>query len=284
MPISPICRCSILIVIGLLSCAFPLQQFVSSLSGSIQASRSAASNSSSTSNSQELARSDAQKVTAGEPSILFIGNSHTSFENLPQRVAQLIKRAKPEQKPYVYTHSVATLKAAASDASCLSEIDTRAWDCVVLQAQEISMSGKYIYSNAEGIEIAKRATARGAKVFFFAEWGRQGVAGETERTEQIYQEMADASGASLIPVGQTWDRVLTAQPEMSLHAADGNHQSRLGAALTALVLAAFILDQDPNSFAGIADQSTTDSQWELFCEQSSTVWQAHQNSKTANDK
>ena len=273
-----------LIVIALLFCAFPWRQFVSSLSESIHESRSTASNSSATSNSQDLAQSDVQKVTTGEPSILFIGNSHTSFESLPQRVAQLIKRAKPEQTPYVHTHSVATLKEASSDPRCLSEIDTRAWDCVVLQAQEISMSGKYIYSNAEGIEIAKRAKARGAKVFFFAEWGRQGIAGETERTEQIYQEMANAAEASLIPVGQTWDRVLTAQPEMSLHAADGNHQSRLGAALTALVLTAFILDQDPNSFAGLADPSTTDSQWGLFCEQSSTVWQAKQDSKTGNDK
>ncbi len=273
-----------LIVIATLFCAFLLKKSVSSLTENIRQTNSTADNSFSTSNSQDLAQSDAQQVTSGEPSILFIGNSHTSFHNLPQLVAQLIKRAKPEQTPYVHTHSVATLKAAAADASCLSEIDTRAWDCVVLQAQEISMSGKFIYSNSEGIEIAKRAKSRGAKVFFFAEWGRQGVAGETERTEQIYQEMADASGASLIPVGQTWDRVLTAQPEMSLHAADGNHQSRLGASLTALVLAAFILDQDPNSFAGSADPSTTDAQWRLFCEQSSSVWQAKQNSKTGTDK
>jgi hypothetical protein len=226
--------------------------------------------------SRDQAQSDERLVSEGDPSILFLGNSQTSFHSLPQLVQNAIQFRYPDRSVYVYSYSIGSLEAADSDPICNNEINTRRWDIVVLQAQQISMSGKYHYSTSEGIAFAKRALAKGARVFFYSEWGRKGIDGETERTEAIYRDMSEQSSAQLIPVGRIWQDVLTESPDLALHSFDGNHQSRLGASLTSLVIAAFILGQDPIEFLQYPDTVATSDQWTRFCKSASSVWHASQ--------
>jgi hypothetical protein len=116
---------------------------------------------------------------------------------------------------------------------------------LVLQGQKESKSGRFQYSQAEGIEVAKLGKARGATVIFFAEWGLKDLVGHGPRIEKVYQEMATAAGARVAPVGRAWDLALSARPDLLLHAADGNHQTALGAFLTACVLFGQLTDESP---------------------------------------
>jgi hypothetical protein len=106
----------------------------------------------------------------------------------------------------------------------------------VLQAQKISVSGRYEYSRQEGIDLARRAKARGMTVVFYPEWGLKGVKGDGARQERVYREMAQEADVGVAPVARAWDVALLERPELPLHAGDGNHQSALGAFLTACVL------------------------------------------------
>lgn len=180
--------------------------------------------------------SDADKVRAADVSILFVGNSHTSLHDVPGLVADLIRHHRPGQTVYTHTVMAGHLDDAASDPACREEIDDRPWQFVVLQAQRISVSGKHDYSRAEGIDLAKRAKARGATVFFYSEWGLRGKAGDGDRNERIYQEMAAEAGARVAAVNRAWDLALAERPDLPLYAPDGNHQSAVGAFLTACVL------------------------------------------------
>jgi hypothetical protein len=124
-----------------------------------------------------------------------------------------------------------------------------------LQAQKISVSGKFDYRRDDGIAFARRAKERGAKVFFFSEWGLRGDPTNGPRHEKIYREMAEQAGVDVAAVGRAWDLALAERPDLALHDFDGNHQSHLGAFLTACVLAGRLTGEDPSPLDGFPDEA-----------------------------
>lgn len=195
------------------------------------------------------AHSDPEKVRAADVSILFVGNSHTAGHDLPRLVCDMIRFRHPEKTAYWHVVSVSHLEQVAHDPTCREEIETRPWKHVVLQAQKISVSGNYNYSRTEGIDIAKLAKGRGANVLFFAEWGLWGKAGDGPRQEKVYQEMADEAGVGVAGVARAWDLALAERPDLPLYADDGNHQSAVGAFLTAAFLVARLTGESPAPLA-----------------------------------
>ena len=161
----------------------------------------------------------------------------------------MIQFRHPDKRVYSHVIGVAYLEDVVRDPRCNGEIESRPWKHVVLQAQKISASGKYDYSRKEGIDIARLAKARGAKVFFFSEWGLRGVEGDGAKQEKVYQEMARASETQVAVIGRAWDIALAERPDMPLHDSDGHHQSAVGAFLTACVLFGHITGESPASLA-----------------------------------
>lgn len=196
----------------------------------------------------KAAASDAE-IARADYSLLFVGNSHTQYHELPQLVARMIEFRHPGKKAIARCIGCAFLEDAAKNPACVEAIKSGPWKHVVLQAQKISMSGKFHYSQAEGIELAKLATDRKAKAIYFAEWGLKGVAGDGEKQAKVYREMAKESGASVAPVAKAWDLALEKEPALKLHSADGNHQSDVGAFLTASVLYGQITGESPLQLA-----------------------------------
>jgi hypothetical protein len=194
-------------------------------------------------------RSDAEKVRAADVSILFVGNSHTSSHGLPNLVCEMIRFRHPQKTTYAHVVSVSFLEETATNPACREEIESRPWKFVVLQAQKISASGKFDYSRAEGIEMAKLAKARGAAVFYFCEWGLKDRPDNGPRHEKVYREMAAAAGASVAAVNRAWDAALAGRPDLPLYEPDGNHQSETGAFLTAAYLCGKLTGENPAPLA-----------------------------------
>ena len=204
--------------------------------------------------------SDATVLAKADVRILFIGNSQTSHHNLPDLVCRMLRHARPGKTVAHHVVGVAHLDDASINPQVKAEIEFRPWTHVVLQAQKISMSGKVLYSTDVGIDLAKRAKVRGVAVSYFAEWARKGEAEERERTEAIYAGMAKEAGASVIPVGRAWDAAFAKRPDLPLHEVDGNHESAMGAYLTACVIAGRLSGIAPLQFVTVdfADLSTGD--------------------------
>jgi hypothetical protein len=193
-----------------------------------------------------------EKARTDDLSILFIGNSHTSFHDLPNLVCKMITFRRPGREVHSRVLGVNHLDDTARRPQYRQEIESQPWKYVVLQGQKISASGRFDYSRKEGIDIAKLARSRGAEVLFFSEWGLQNVEGDGARTEKIYQEMARAAGVGLVPVGRAWDLALAGRPDLPLYAPDGNHQSAVGAFLTACVLAGRLTGESPAPLAAFS--------------------------------
>jgi len=208
-------------------------------------------------------KSDLESVRAADISILFVGNSHTTHHGLPDLVEKMIQFRHPSKKVVTHVIGTAFLEDAATNQLLLDEIDSRPWKFVVLQAQKISMSGRFRYSQTEGIDLAKRAKAKGATVFYFSEWGRKDITNDAEGNEAIYREMAKAADVNVVCVGRAWDLALAERPELPLHEADGNHESADGAFLTACVLVGRLLNQSPAPLAAFPyrDMSEADRQF-----------------------
>lgn len=173
-------------------------------------------------------------VVIGAPlRVLFLGNSHTQFNDLPKLVAAL---GQARNRPINFqVFAGATLDQLHGMPQVRNAITSGRFDAVVLQGQSISMSHKYTYSNKEAIELAKVARQNGAQAYLFSEWPRRGIE-ETAYIEGIYKKIADASGAKIIPVGRVWDAVLREQRNLRLWADDGNHASPLGSCVAAFAI------------------------------------------------
>lgn len=181
--------------------------------------------------------------------VLFVGNSHTRAHDLPDLVAAMAQALRPDTRVHTHVVGVGFLDDADHNPAPGEAIEARPWTHVVLQAQRISVSGAAEYSQAAGVDLARRAKARGAAVFYFAEWGLKDDPTNGPRHERVYTEMAAEAGARVAAVGRAWDLALAARPDLPLYDPDGNHQSQTGAFLTAAVLAGRITGRCPAPLA-----------------------------------
>ncbi|MBH9551256.1 hypothetical protein [Inhella gelatinilytica] len=166
--------------------------------------------------------------------ILFLGNSHTHVNNVPELVRELFQQgggavAVQAAPDYLF------LDERLSDGRSVALLASAGWTHVVLQAQKLSSSWQFIYPTAEAQEWVRRVKERQALPVLFPEWPRAGQ-DEAGRIYAVYESIAKASPACLAPVPQAFDRVRSAWPELPLYAADGNHSSPAGALLAAFVL------------------------------------------------
>lgn len=177
--------------------------------------------------------------------LLFMGNSHTSANDLYLLVADMIRARNPGQ-------TVASVVAPGSffledhlrDPRTIELLRRQTWSFVVLQAQKYSTSGQFSYSTAEANELIRISRQQRAVPVMFPEWPRRGV-DETDRIYDLHVSIAQETPACVAPIGQAWDLALERDPTQPLHAADGNHAAPAGTFLAALVLYATITGDSP---------------------------------------
>ena len=167
--------------------------------------------------------------------ILFIGNSHTEFNDLPAMVASMLQSDGSGRRVETQRFFEGFLNDAVSDpAACKAASDPK-WDVVVLQGAMASSSHKYKYDNTNCAMIGRMARRVGSRVLYFVEWPRRNW-DESEFQMNVYRPIRNAvPGSELVPVCYAWDAILKKSPNLDLWNADGNHASPLGTYLAANV-------------------------------------------------
>lgn len=171
--------------------------------------------------------------------VLFLGNSHTSANDLPSMVMNLVESDRVRRRFNVTVRTGANLEQIAKSAEIKNLIRSGKFTDIVLQGASLSSSHKYKYSQEGAINLAKLGRAAKSKVWLFAEWPRQGWK-ETNYILGIYQEIAKSGGGEIIPICRVWDNLLRHNPKIKLWSADGNHASTLGSYTAALIIAAYL--------------------------------------------
>jgi hypothetical protein len=206
--------------------------------------------------------------TDGATRILFVGNSYTYVNDLPNRVLAIAGSIGFEPPVEVATIAFggAWLQDHAANPDTLAAIAGGGYDYVVLQEQSylpVVDPGTFI---AAVETLAAAAIDAGAEPALFETWARAegnelytgDLAGYTPATMQAalrdaYTEAATLTGAEYLPVGDTWEETLAAYPDMPLFAADGSHPSQHGTYLAACVIFAALTGASLDGAGGEPD-------------------------------
>ena len=184
--------------------------------------------------------------TGGEIALLFMGNSHTSANSLPQMVAAMVRAARPGRGVIaIEAENWMFLEERAMDLASLQLLRSRQWTFVVLQAQKYSSSGLFDYPIDGAVTLVRIARAQHATPILFPEWPRLGIP-ETQRIFDLHTSIARVEPACVPPLPQAWDAALARSPQLQLHADDGNHSAPAGAFLAALVIATTMTGMPPS--------------------------------------
>ena len=182
---------------------------------------------------------------AADITLLFMGNSHTSSNDLSRMVADMVRAGKPGRSvASVEAPGWMFLEERVHDTASINLLRSQNWSFVILQAQKYSTSGQFEYSTEEAKQLIRMSREQHAVPVMFPEWPLRGV-DETQRIYDLHVSIAQAEAACVAPIGQAWDLALARNPALTLYASDGNHSAPAGAFLAALVLYATITGLSP---------------------------------------
>ncbi len=182
--------------------------------------------------------------------VLFVGNSYTYYENLPQVVSVLSEKTGTVLLTRKVTIGGAKLSQhwrGARGLTSREEISNGNYNIVVLQEWSLGAvnekdSAEYYLGLFSGLIRDK-----GAKPFYYLTWAREKSPEQQETISKVYRETAAANGATVVPVGEAWALARTERPDFRLYNHDGSHPSELGTYLAACVFVATLTGELPES-------------------------------------
>ena len=190
-------------------------------------------------------------VQAQTTRVLFIGNSYTSVNDLPNLVSQIYTAAGETLDYSMSAPGGCTFQQHCS--ASLPYIQQGGWDYVVLQEQSqlpsfpINQFMQESYPYAQELCSLIRQYNPDAKIVFYMTWGRKN--GDLQNGQYYpplntyegmdsllyarYMMMAEDNEACVSPVGAVWHQIRDQYPDVELYQSDGSHPSYLGSYVAA---------------------------------------------------
>ncbi|MCQ2501968.1 MAG: hypothetical protein MJ117_11570 [Lachnospiraceae bacterium] len=159
--------------------------------------------------------------------ILFIGNSHTYFNDLPATVAELAKEDFYDCEVTMIAHGGWYLAQHVQEPETKFNIKHGHYDYIVLQehAHPFGPEEKLydaVWQLDEWIQSAK------AKTVIYMTWAKKDEPDMQERMTTAHEQIARETGALLAPVGKEWWKYQKENPTVEFYAPDGQHASEYG--------------------------------------------------------
>ena len=184
--------------------------------------------------------------------VLFIGNSHTYLNFMPQMLLALVNAGDRGHELMVdqCTGEGASLEWHWENPSSRAKIAEKPWDFVVLQDRSGGpLEDPESFERHAGLldsEIRKQA----ARTIFYLTWANR-TRPDTQRVlAEAYAKIARKLGAILSPVGLAWEAVHREEPDVELHHRDGRHANPVGSYLAACVFYSVLFSASPEGLTG----------------------------------
>jgi lysophospholipase L1-like esterase len=169
--------------------------------------------------------------------VLFVGNSLTATNDLPEVVASIAAQAGPGP---LEVESVApggvSLEEHWSSTGARERLEQGGWDAIVLQQGTSSLPASRAHLRRWAVRWARLARSLGVTPALMTVWPETARASSFPAVVASYAAAAAASEAILLPAGDAWRRALAGNPSLPLYGSDGLHPSELGTSLAALVV------------------------------------------------
>jgi hypothetical protein len=193
--------------------------------------------------------------------VLFVGNSYTSVNDLPNVFARLASSGGHRVETGRDTADGATLADHAASSATRSALTAARWNFVVLQEQSQipaidQLREAQMYAAARTLVSMIRNA--GAQPVFFVTWAHRdgwpqnGLPDYSSMQSAIddgYLGIAAEEHAAVAPVGYAWHTVLGQEANPGLWQDDGSHPTEKGTYLAACVFYATIFRESPMGLA-----------------------------------
>ena len=196
---------------------------------------------------------------------LFLGNSYTAVNNLPQMVADVAHSAGDSLYFDSNAPGSCTLQIHSTNATSLSKIMAGGWDYVVLQEQSqlpsfpIGQVDSEVFPYAHKLDSVIHAGNPCGETMFYMTWGRENgdstnctvwppvctYTGMDSLLNLRYMMMADSNNAEVSPVGAVWKYLRQNFPLVGLYQSDQSHPSLAGSYAGACSFYAAIFRKNP---------------------------------------
>lgn len=187
--------------------------------------------------------------------VLFIGNSYTYSNDLPNMVRQLALSMGDTLETQMVAPGGFTFEGHSSNSATLAAIDQGNWDHVVLQEQSQRPAfspgqvAQQVLPFAAQLVDRIRMNSPCAEPLFLMTWGRENgdqqncavyppvctYEGMQQRLWESYVLMAQQNDAHCAPAGSVWRSYRAAHPDAALYT-DGSHPNVLGSFIAATTL------------------------------------------------
>ena len=213
----------------------------------------------------------AQSVTR---KVLFVGNSYTEVNNLPQLIASAAASVGDILIFDSHTPGGYTLMQHSTNAVTQNKIRTGNWDHVVLQgqSQEAITGESDFYTGATDLNTLIRKYNPCSETLFYVTWGRKN--GDAINCPNIpvlctyetmdaaitntYVDLATYLQTEVSPVAAVWKYLRAQHPNIELYAADESHPSAAGSYAAACSFYATIFRKNPALISFNYDLSPAD--------------------------
>lgn len=197
--------------------------------------------------------------------VLFLGNSYTDNNNLPNMIASMATNTGDQLIHDRNTPGGYRFLNHANNSTSIAKIQSNNWDYVVLQAQSQeaafgqSQMQSQLFPYAALLSTLIRQNNACSQPLFYMTWGRQ--YGDSSNCPSLpwvcnyesmdnvirssYEYMADQNDAELAPVGRLWRYLRTNHSTINLYASDNSHPSMAGSYAAACAFYAIVFKKDP---------------------------------------
>jgi hypothetical protein len=184
-------------------------------------------------------------MPAAAVDILFIGNSFTQRNDLPELLAAMAQERGVHIRHNLITAGGASLRTHWNAGRAAKEIKSGGYDYVVLQEQS-TLPVKNAKRMAENVRLFDEAVKQaGAKTVLYMTWARQFAPESQEAISDAYNSIAKELGALVVPVGDAWQKFVVKRKQPTLYDRDQSHPSLAGSYFAACIFMAALLKINP---------------------------------------
>ena len=166
---------------------------------------------------------------------LFIGNSHTYFNDMPGIFQQLCRENGIDAHVTMLTKGGMGLDWHMTQEQTRFNIRYGGYDYVILQHAAHPMGE--LDAMRKGAEtLVKWVKEAGSTPIFYQTWAKKGDEAYQPIMSGVYDLFGREMQVKVAPVGNEWQKHRAAHPEEELYFTDGEHASPAGSALAARVI------------------------------------------------
>jgi hypothetical protein len=186
--------------------------------------------------------------------VLFIGNSHTYLHYMPQLLTGLARSRGTTVLTEQCIGEGASLAWHWNGSAARNLIQKAPWTHVVLQERSRGALEDGASMHRHALLFDRIIRNSGAQTVLFMTWAARGKDQDQSVITKAYQDIAQASGAMLAPVGRAWKTIVTQTSCKTVYHRDGRHAGKAGAYLTACVFYALLCNDTPIGLSGAIEK------------------------------